>query len=359
MKKMLENETTLTNGYWHKHTATIDWCESNYAITEYVAEFWNTASNLVIILFPLTSLWWCFLHHKHRNQEQNRHKRSLIFKIPFTLIACNVGLSLVGVGSWMFHMTLKYEMQLLDELPMLYGSGVLIYTNYDLIVASFEYDLILLEQMVNRNERNGYLETKKFLVKLNKLKPVVFVLTSFYCLLFTYVYLMVWHNPIFHEVTYALMVLVLMVQTATLIHRFQMPKRLYLLSMLYYFIGFALWNVDNRFCHYLRDYRQNIERMFSLNDSENSYNNWRAIWFNVVAISLKSVSEFHAWWHIFTGYAAFMAILFITEVYYQDHINRNDLNRIGKRIRPVQSKWCDLYYYLTDNLMIQNEKAFK
>ena len=32
-----------------------------------------------------------------------------------------LGLLTVGVGSWMFHMTLKYEMQLLDELPMVWG----------------------------------------------------------------------------------------------------------------------------------------------------------------------------------------------------------------------------------------------
>ena len=139
------NSTGDLNGFWHEHTATIDWCETNYQVTHYVAEFWNTVSNLVIILFPIRSLYWCYQHYFHKSQLKYQEK-SLIFDIPLTIIACNMGLSLVGVGSWMFHMTLQYEMQLLDELPMVYGSGILIYTNYDLIVASFDYDAFLLKR---------------------------------------------------------------------------------------------------------------------------------------------------------------------------------------------------------------------
>jgi hypothetical protein len=33
----------------------------------------------------------------------------------------------VGIGSWAFHMTLLYTMQLMDELPMVFGNTVLIY----------------------------------------------------------------------------------------------------------------------------------------------------------------------------------------------------------------------------------------
>ena len=65
----------ISAGYWGKHTATIDWCESNYEVrtttasleyfefetmslfpiqvTEYIAEFWNTITNLVIMIPPL------------------------------------------------------------------------------------------------------------------------------------------------------------------------------------------------------------------------------------------------------------------------------------------------------------------
>ena len=49
-------------GFWLPHTATIDWCESNYAVTSYIAEFWNTVSNLVMILFPMYGIYWSWKH---------------------------------------------------------------------------------------------------------------------------------------------------------------------------------------------------------------------------------------------------------------------------------------------------------
>ena len=37
-------------GYWGLPTSTIDWCEQNYAVTPYVAEFFNTVSSLAMVL---------------------------------------------------------------------------------------------------------------------------------------------------------------------------------------------------------------------------------------------------------------------------------------------------------------------
>ena len=43
---------------------------------------------------------------------------------------CYGSLLVVGIGSLLFHMTLRYEMQLLDELPMMWGACVVMYCLY-------------------------------------------------------------------------------------------------------------------------------------------------------------------------------------------------------------------------------------
>lgn len=43
---------------------------------------------------------------------------------------CYGSLLIVGIGSWLFHMTLRYEMQLLDELPMMWGACIVMYCLY-------------------------------------------------------------------------------------------------------------------------------------------------------------------------------------------------------------------------------------
>lgn len=79
-------------GFWGEPTSTLDWCESNYEVTYYIAEFWNTVSNLAMILPSITAFYYSW-----RNDVEKR------FMLLFTLFG------LVGFGSWAFHMTLLYE----------------------------------------------------------------------------------------------------------------------------------------------------------------------------------------------------------------------------------------------------------
>ena len=39
----------------------------------------------------------------------------------------------IGTGSWLFHMTLRYDMQLMDEVPMVFGSATLSYCIYQVM----------------------------------------------------------------------------------------------------------------------------------------------------------------------------------------------------------------------------------
>jgi dihydroceramidase len=89
-------------GFWGPPTSSVDWCEANYAYSPYVAELFNTASSLAMVLVGLFGAW------VHRHVLERR------FLFAFGL------LSLVGVGSVAFHGTLLFQLQMLDELPMVY-----------------------------------------------------------------------------------------------------------------------------------------------------------------------------------------------------------------------------------------------
>lgn len=88
--------------FWGAVTSSVDWCEKNYGITFYIAEFFNTFSSFAMIIVGILGI---FFHKKFLEKR-------FLFAFFFTII--------VGIGSTLFHCMLKYEMQMLDELPMLY-----------------------------------------------------------------------------------------------------------------------------------------------------------------------------------------------------------------------------------------------
>ena len=91
-----------TNGYWSDITSTIDWCETNYQISMYICEFFNTLSSLCILLVAINS----YLLHQHF--------------MTASLKITHILLGVVGIGSVAFHMSLKHTAQMMDELPMLW-----------------------------------------------------------------------------------------------------------------------------------------------------------------------------------------------------------------------------------------------
>jgi len=93
-----------TSNYWGTPTASLDWCEKNYVVCNYIAEFWNTMTSLVIALLGLIG---CYL--------TRRENIDMRFTVEYAII------TVVGLGSVAFHGTLLIENQLLDELPMLWG----------------------------------------------------------------------------------------------------------------------------------------------------------------------------------------------------------------------------------------------
>jgi hypothetical protein len=108
-----------------------------------------------------------------------------------------------------------------------------------------------------------------------------------------------------------------------------------------------------RFCSVLKSSRAQLESFFGVNQLNAGDNNVKAILLNVVVVSLKSLIEFHSLWHIFTGYASFMCILFLTELSYEHHLKTATI--ISQK-RPVSAKYFNMYYHLTS---IENETGNK
>jgi dihydroceramidase len=87
-----------------KVDASIDWCETNFAVCYFIAEFWNTLSNIFYVIIALWGLLMVF----GRGYER---RNALLF----------FGYFIIGIGSALYHGTLLFQFQILDELPMMIG----------------------------------------------------------------------------------------------------------------------------------------------------------------------------------------------------------------------------------------------
>ncbi|KAL3848575.1 hypothetical protein ACJMK2_019425 [Sinanodonta woodiana] len=238
------------HGKWGIPSATIDWCEENYAVTHYIAEFWNTVSNLVMIIPPFVTILIII-----KQRFENR------------FLLCHLGVLSVGVGSWCFHMTLLYSMQLLDELPMIWGTAFLVYS--------------FIEVDSPPNSHNKPLE----------------VILLLYCLVVTIIY-MTTNNTVFHEIAYGLMVACMVFASVRMLLTMECSKSLFITAFIFYMVGFLLWNIDNVYCGKLSYIRKDIAGM------------------------LGPLSEMHAWWHIGAGLGTYLSIIFVTHTRYT-HLKKN------------------------------------
>lgn len=91
--------------------ANIDWCEANYATLDWVAEAWNTFSSIPMSFIALYGFW--------------RAKQHLKWETRWAMAWGLLGV--VGVGSALFHATLRHMFQAADELPMLYCNLIFVY----------------------------------------------------------------------------------------------------------------------------------------------------------------------------------------------------------------------------------------
>jgi dihydroceramidase len=102
-------------GYWSGRSvaSSVDWCEPNYVVSPFVAEWWNTLSSFPIALGALLGLILLFVSGRRREPR---------FLVGYLVVF------VVGLGSAAFHGTLSKLGQALDELPMVAAGLVFVYS---------------------------------------------------------------------------------------------------------------------------------------------------------------------------------------------------------------------------------------
>ena len=210
--KHFERDLDTNTGYWSPSTSSIDWCERNYAISHYIAEYWNCLSSFsMCVLGGILFL------------------RGVYNKIEARFLLSSLGFVIVGLGSAYFHGTLTHLGQMADELPMVYS----------MIIWWF-----LLFRM------------NEFEPTINKLffMDILVILGIFYGLLWTYVHSLQTFVLIFQ----AHMSLMVLGGIGKLIYLYRQPHHHVsrLKNLLIVYVGllisaFVCWTVDQQLCERL------------------------------------------------------------------------------------------------------------
>ncbi|KAL5033229.1 hypothetical protein BDV3_000239 [Batrachochytrium dendrobatidis] len=95
--------SNVNKQYWGAPSSSVDWCEMNYEVTTFIAEYFNTISSFAMAVVGMLGVVL------HPWAEMRFH---MAFQ---TTVA-------VGLGSVAFHCTLGKFSQALDEVPMLYSA---------------------------------------------------------------------------------------------------------------------------------------------------------------------------------------------------------------------------------------------
>ncbi|KAF2430538.1 alkaline ceramidase-like protein [Tothia fuscella] len=248
------------DGYW----------SPDYYATPYAAEIVNTLTNLLFFWLGIKGV---------RNCLREGHEK--IFLISF------LGYLVVGSGSFLFHATLKYPMQLIDELSMIYTTCIMFY-------ATFSY--------------------RKSVLYVTVLGTLLVALATFITGYYHYL-----QDPTFHQNMYGLLTAVVLLRAMYIMEvnirpslrekerqakltsssvspteksemRREDERDIQILKTMWSMIayglsiflgGFFVWNLDNIFCGTLIRWRREIGLPWGI------------------------LLEGHGWWHIMTGIGAY------------------------------------------------------
>eukprot|EP00823_Brevimastigomonas_motovehiculus_P009463 TRINITY_DN912_c0_g1_i1.p1 TRINITY_DN912_c0_g1~~TRINITY_DN912_c0_g1_i1.p1 ORF type:complete len:305 (-),score=60.06 TRINITY_DN912_c0_g1_i1:295-1209(-) len=200
-------------GFWGTVDASMDWCEANYIVTNYIAEFWNSLSSIPLILMGILGV---VLTYKFASRERR-------FLIAFFC------LGLVGFGSFCFHATLRQYAQFADELPMVWGNF------------AFFFSMLDAERPKAKHAGSSFSLLSVFVICAAVGSTIVYVATPWY-----FIFLL----------SYGGVTAFCFVYTIVKARKMdKLTKQLVAISLSSYAIGFFLWVLEHIFCSSVRPFQ--------------------------------------------------------------------------------------------------------
>jgi len=222
----------MTSAQWtdgHAFTATMLWCEEKYAYSVMIAEFWNTITDIPFVAIGLYYLFYCWR-----------------WKLKRRYLLCYFFYTIIGIGSFFFHATLRYEAQLFDELPMMLMAGQSIWC---MVV-------------------NGHSSKIRSIISAVIVYSLIAVGASVYLIYRNY-----W---VFYGIFVAIMT-VLVLGAIYLSHTNPHVSSPMMKAFWVNLAAFGLWNIDVHLCSQLRFIRSCFVQ------------------------PLDSILQLHGWWHLLTA----------------------------------------------------------
>ncbi|KAI1814627.1 alkaline dihydroceramidase [Poronia punctata] len=251
-------------GFWGEKTSTLNFCEEDYVMSYYCAEVCNTVTNILFLWLGVRGIRDC-IKYNH----------------PSIFLATFVGYIVVGIGSTLFHGTLKYTMQLVDELAM-------IYTTFFMLQATFAYGRSLRFSAV--------------------LAVTLFATAYFITARYYYT-----KDPKFHQDAYTVLTALVVFSNMWILEKKLRPSlkardakrpstttvpkadeivsqmwKMVMVGLSIFLGGYLVWILDNTYCNTVRRWRHQIQLPWAV------------------------VLEGHAWWHLMTGIGAYYYIVWRT-----------------------------------------------
>ena len=198
-------------------------CEEDYAVTKYLAEFINALSNLAygtyisarcnLSSILIEQVYLAFYYPKRRHGQLDLMSASLV---------------IVGIASFLFHATLRLPAQFSDDISMLFLAGALLRTLYCAKQSPAHFTLIT-----------------------TSIYATVSVMSALYIQS---------GNLLVHVAMFVGMLMLIWPRTLYLIAHRQdnqgMLARKFGMAVAYLALAFLVWNIDLRMCEELRSLRK-------------------------------------------------------------------------------------------------------